>query len=298
MSRPAVSVVVPFAGPPGAELAAVRLLASLHLGPEDERILADNSGRGLVAPAGIRVVVAAAERSPAHARNRGAALARGEWVLFLDADTVAPPDLVERFFTGPIDPDVGALTGNVTGLVARPTLAARFGAHANFLDAGLHLAHPYRPRAAAANLLVRRRAFLAVGGFCEGVAAAEDTDFSWRLQAAGWRLGFRPEATVGHHYRESLRELRRQWRAYAAGARWLEQRWPGYHPDPALAHLGRVLGARLRRSGAVSAPLRRHAADGRPPLRRSERVAFLAIQLLLAVEEQVGLRRSNDLPPR
>ena len=297
MSRPAVAVVVPFAGPEGAETAALALLGSLRLGPGDERILADNSGRGLVGPEGIRVVAAEGERSPAHARNRGAAEASAEWVLFLDADTVAPPDLVERFFAAPIGAQVGAITGQVTGLVAAPTLAARFGAHANFLDARLHLAHPYRPRAAAANLLVRREAFLAVGGFCEGVAAAEDTDFSWRLQEAGWRLELAPEAAVGHHYRESLRDLRRQWRAYAAGARWLEQRWPGYHPDPAFAHLGRVLAARLARRGSGAAALRRHVPEaGRPPLPRSDRVAFLAIQLLLAVEEQIGLRHSNELP--
>ena len=49
------------------------------------------------------------------------------------------------------------------------------------------------PRAAAANLIVRRAAFEAVGGFYEGVRAAEDTDFSWRLQQAGWRLELRPE---------------------------------------------------------------------------------------------------------
>ena len=112
----------------------------------------------------------------------------------------------------------------------RPGFAARYGAHKNFLDAGAHLAHPFMPRAAAANLLVRRAAFDAVGGFFEGLRAAEDTDFSWRLQRAGWTLVGRPAAAVEHRYRDSLPALRRQWRGYAAGRAWLGRRYDGFEP--------------------------------------------------------------------
>ena len=91
------------------------------------------------------------------------------------------------------------------------------------------------PRAVAANLLVRREAFEAVGGFYEGVRAAEDTDFSWRLQRAGWRLEGRPQARVEHRYRTTVRALRRQWRGYAAGRAWLGRRYDGFEPEPALS---------------------------------------------------------------
>ena len=54
--------------------------------------------------------------------------------------------------------------------------------------------------------------FIAGQDFYEGVRAGEDTDFSWRIQAAGWRLELRSEASVEHRYRTTLKDLRSQWR--------------------------------------------------------------------------------------
>src|SRR5205823_3987580 len=170
-----------------------------------------------------------------------------------------------------------------------------------FLSQRQHLAHPYRPRAAAANLLVRRAAFEQVGGFYEGLRAAEDTDFTWRLQQAGWGLEFRPEAWVEHRYRTSLIELRRQWRGYAAGRAWLGRRYDGFTPEPAVL---RALG-RMRLGRSVRRPARSHStklprvsghgprAGGLPGAHRIERGKYLAIDALLALEELAGLALSN-----
>ena len=148
------------------------------------------------------MVRAGGEQSPAHARNTGAAAARCPWLLFLDADCEPEPGLLAAYFAAEVADDVGALAGEIAGGVHDgDSLAARYGAARGFLGLGVHLAHPYLPRAAAANLLVRREAFAAIGGFHEGVRAAEDTDFSWRLQRAGWRLAPCPGARVRHRYR-------------------------------------------------------------------------------------------------
>jgi GT2 family glycosyltransferase len=296
IKRPAVSVVMPFAGERGEASEAAATLRSLKRGPDDEFILADNSGTaGELAE--VTVVAAAGERSPAHARNSGAAAATGEWILFIDADCRPRPELIEEYFAQPIGRDVGALAGEVLGIAqaggaddpSQPPLAARYGAAKSFLSQRQHLAHPYLPRAVAANLLVRRAAFEQVGGFYEGLRAAEDTDFTWRLQRAGWRIELRPHAWVEHRYRTTLSELRRQWRGYAAGRAWLARRYDGFAPESTFS---RALGRARRRAGADRTP---HGQRQPSPVRlgRAERGKYLAIDAFLALEELAGFMLSN-----
>ena len=121
--------------------------------------------------------------------------------MFLDADVIAPAELLDSFFAEPIGERVGAMTGDIAGIPDTRTLAARYGTARNFLGQRSHVNNPLRPRASSANLLVRRAAFEQVGGYTEGIWAAEDTDFTWRLQAAGWTLGFNDRAVVQHAYR-------------------------------------------------------------------------------------------------
>ena len=146
--------------------------------------------------------------------------------------------------------------------------------------------------------MVRRVAFERVGGFYEGVRAAEDTDFSWRLQRAGWRLELRPEASVEHQYRATLHELRVQWRGYAAGRAWLRRRYQGFEPEPAVRRgMSRAWGlVRRNGSGAVTrdgrrAPARRSIPD--PQSGRLDRAQYLALDALLAVDELAGFMLSN-----
>lgn len=293
MTRPTVSVVMPFAGSAGAAREALAALRALATRDGDELILADNSGLAPADPV-VRVIRAGAERSPAHARNFGAEHATGDWILFLDADCRAPGDLLDAYFAAPVAGDIGALAGEVAPAGDAATLAERYGAARSFLNQRAHLAHPYLPRAVAANLMVRREAFEQVGGFFEGVRAAEDTDFSWRLQRAGWHLELRPGATVQHRYRATLRELREQWRGYAAGRAWLRRRYDGFEPEPA-ARRGLARAWERGRRWGVSAPGGRQPIrpDRHPEIPRLERARYLAVDALLGMEELAGLALSN-----
>ncbi len=308
MNRPTVSVVMPFAGDLAAAQAAVATLVALETQPGDELILSDNSD--VVRDAsGVTVVSATAERSPAHARNAGAEQAQGEWILFLDVDCRAPGTLLGEYFAEPIADDIGALAGEVRPTLDGQTLVQRYGAARGFLNQRAHLQHAFKPRAAAANLMVRRSAFEQVGGFLEGLRAAEDTDLSWRLQEAGWRLELRPEAWVEHRYRTTLSDLRRQWRGYAAGRAWLARRYEGFEPRSGLRRAAQRLSGRGPRRDlqphlprvrppAPHDPAELSSADSAPQPStpgpsRVERACRVALDGVLGFEELAGLALSN-----
>ena len=60
-------------------------------------------------------------------------------------------------------------------------------------------------------------AFDVVGGFDESFAAGEDIDFTWRLNDAGYRLRWVPNAVVEHEWGDTRRQMRR---SFSYGAAW------------------------------------------------------------------------------
>jgi colanic acid/amylovoran biosynthesis glycosyltransferase len=241
MERPAVSVIVPFGGGASEVEEMLHSLRSLRLGPGDEALVADNTPGGLVAAErGIGVVRATDERSSYHARNAAAEAARNPWLLFLDADCRPPADLLGRYFSEPVEKRCGALVGEVDGMRSQHSLVARYARSRGHLRQAIHLQFPFRPFGITANLMVRRAAWAGLGGFQEGVRSGADAEFSWRLQDAGWKLVYRPAATVEHRHRETVPQLARRAARLAAGRAWLNRRYPGSHPRPRLLRrLGR-----------------------------------------------------------
>jgi GT2 family glycosyltransferase len=232
VSRPHVSVVVPFGGRPADAHGVLSHPASLRLREGDELIVADNSDEGAAGVAlnlagPVRVVRASRERSAYHARNAGAAVARNEWLLFMDADCVASPQLLDAFFTRRIPDRSGAVAGQILGHPDQRSLAARYARSRHLFDHSQGLIRAEDGSAAAGNLLVRRAAFDEVGGFTEGIRSGGDIDLCRRLRLAGWGLDFRPDALVRHRHRDAVWSLMGAVARYGAGARWLNDRYPG-----------------------------------------------------------------------
>ena len=153
----------------------------------------------------LRWVDASARGGPAAARNIGASHATGDLLLFCDADDEVAPGWLAACVSAleTADAAVGSfdferLNGGGTG----PTTSYSTD-HFKFLPAGL-----------GANLAVRRAAFLALGGFDEGMRAGEDIDFCWRLQLAGRSLATVPEAVVAKRERPDHGARRHQQLTY------------------------------------------------------------------------------------
>lgn len=217
VSRPGVSVVVPFLGDADEARALLDTLATLRTAPGDELIVADNTPDGVVAATaakdgGVTVVSAADRRSASHARNLGAAVASGEWLLFIDADCDPPEDLIDAYFTDPPPEGCGIVAGEIEGVPDQPAFLARWARSRRGPWVSHHLDFGPHPAGVTANLLVRRSAFEQLGGF--RIGGGGDLDLSWRAQDAGWGFAYRPEVIIRHRDRETLRELASQAVAY------------------------------------------------------------------------------------
>jgi len=218
--RPSVTVIVPFAGS-DAELE--RCSASMAGVGAEQLLIEDNRSAG---PA-----------SSYHARAVAARRATGDWLVFLDADTVPQPGLLDAYFDPPPGEQTAVLAGGIEDWVEEDTAIARYIAARRKLDQATTLAHPYRPYAQTANCAVRRAAFEAVGGFAGPVRSGGDADLCWRLQDAGWELEPRPAAGVRHRNRATLGALLTQLHRHGSGMQWLDRRYPGSFPLPAPREL-------------------------------------------------------------
>lgn len=202
-----VTVIVPF----HRNLAqlAQSLSAIRQSVPDAELIVAADGAvddcQALAAEHRARVVVVPGPSGPAVARNRAAAVASGDVLVFVDADVVPAPDAIP----------------GMCGLLDRePRLAGVFGAYdhhpsaPNFMSQFKNLSHTYvheigNPDAKTfwAGLgAVRRAAFQAVGGYDERFRrpSVEDIELGYRLVGAGYPLRLDPTFRGTHLKRWTL----------------------------------------------------------------------------------------------
>lgn len=246
--RPPIGLIIPFYGS-HADAGALRAsLGRLEIRETDEILVADNTEDGRFGPseAGVTVVRAPLERSSYYARNVGAAASASTWLLFVDSDTRPPTDLLDLYFSPQPTSSVGIVAGGVRASPDQRGFVPRYAASRRHIDPSHYREMPGRRGAGiTANLLVRREAWAAVGGFQEGIRSGGDLEFCWRVQDAGWLLEHRPEAWLHHDHVEDLRRLVRKTARHASGGGWVNERYPGAFRRP------RILGGLLRAAAGV-----------------------------------------------
>ncbi|MBE2286299.1 MAG: glycosyltransferase [Prosthecobacter sp.] len=164
---------------------------------------------------------------PAANRNRGAVVARGEWLIFLDDDLLPEPGLVPAYLAAmrPASASLCVLEGATRRDPQPPSLLWEA---------------PQKLRAltylsCSCNFAIRSATYRLMEGFDEryrGGVYAEDTDLSARLTRAGYEVQFVPDAKAVHPLRPvpDVAKLARRWEgkvifAFDQGASGLTVAW-------------------------------------------------------------------------
>lgn len=214
------------------EVVAARLQA-LVLAPADSVTIADNRRHAVDSTRGrVRILGAGGVQTSYYARNRGVEAGTADWIVFLDADVLAPVDLLDRYLLAVADDTTGVLAGAVIDEEppAGAAPAPRYAWLKSSMSQEITLADDDWAFAQTANAAIRRQAFEQVGGFEERIRSGGDADLCFRIRAAGWGLERRAQAAVVHRNRQTIPRMLAQRARHGAGANWLAQRWPGALP--------------------------------------------------------------------
>lgn len=161
----------------------------------------------------LHVVDSSARPGRSYACNVGVGAARGESVVFVDADDEVAPGYVSAMLAALSEAEFVAARLDCVSL--NPGWPA--GSRKPFQTDGLLDVFGFLPFAVGCSLGMSRRAFDLVGGFTHDVPFAEDVELCWRLQLAGVPLVFVPDAVLRYRYRDTLRGLYEQTRGYGRG---------------------------------------------------------------------------------
>lgn len=159
-------------------------------------------------------------------RNFGLAQVQGEYVIFLDNDTVVDPYWIEGFFEAfDSDERIGLAQSKILNMVQRNKfdhagdyltsfgfLAERSGGG---IDSGQFNKVDNIFNAKGAAFMVKRSIFAEVGIFDDGFFMyLEETDFCWRVWLAGYRVVFAPRSVVWHAFATPLKDEKKYYSNY------------------------------------------------------------------------------------
>jgi hypothetical protein len=173
-------------------------------------------------------------------RNTAVAAARGEFVIFLDDDNIATPDMVERYVRAALNTGADIVTCQVNTFVGEgpgPAVAPTGGwlPTRDWIPLGGPVAAGLLKNCFGdAGFMVRRADFLAWGGMSTDRCGFEDWEFLLRAALNGRRIVCVPD--VLFHYRVSPQSMLRGMSssdAYRSHAR-VARVWEGEANGPAL----------------------------------------------------------------
>lgn len=209
---PRYSVIVPAYQAAATLPACLAALAKQSVAPDAYEVIVVDDGSAdetasVARAAGVTTIVQP-HAGAATARNRGAAEARGDLLLFTDADCAPVEGWIETIVAPFGDPEIAGAKG--TYLSRQRSIVARFtqleyedrydrmlgSERIDFID--------------TYSAAYRRDIFLANDGFDSRFLINEDQEFAFRLAEKGYKLVFAPAAQVVHQHNRTLAQYIRR----------------------------------------------------------------------------------------
>ena len=174
----------------------------------------------------LRIIENPGSVGPAVGRNRGAKLAKGKYLIFLDNDTQAERNFIlELTKVLEADNSIGAAQAKLLrmGTDNLYDCAGDYLGPLGFLiersrgakDKGQfdHICDILSAKSAAS--IIKKELFDKIGGFDEDYYMyLEETDLSWRVWLAGFRVVFIPGAKVYHAFNTARKDFKRYYPKY------------------------------------------------------------------------------------
>jgi glycosyltransferase involved in cell wall biosynthesis len=148
-----------------------------------------------------------------HQRNVGVRAAEGDIIVFTDAGCLPDDKWLEKLLT-PLRQGENAVAGTSKGISGVLTFPTAHVGRVEQPGGGSYLVE-----CPTLNFGFRRAVFDRLDGFDEGFTYGSDVDFTWRLNDAGYRVLYVPEACLRHDYGLARRQNRRSYLYGKARAR-------------------------------------------------------------------------------
>jgi cellulose synthase/poly-beta-1,6-N-acetylglucosamine synthase-like glycosyltransferase len=235
--RPQVSVIIPiFNGQDDLPDLETCLLQQTFPADQVEYLLVDNNSQDETLPR-LRaladralqqqiLVIPLTERdiqSSYAARNRGIRAAKGDILVFTDADCRPDAEWLVRLVQPFEHANVGIVVGEIKALPGDSWLE-HYAERREILSQKFTMAHSFYPYGQTANLAIRRVALVKSGLFRPYLTTGGDADLCWRIQMSGdWQVHFAEEAIIRHRHRSTLKALQSQWQRYGRSNRYLHE---------------------------------------------------------------------------
>lgn len=154
-------------------------------------------------------------KGPAAARNLGVKKSKGNIIVFIDADCVAPKNWLKSLLKPFSSKNVIAVAGTYKTKNKESSIA-------RFVGYEIEQRHEKMKKfrnidfVATYNCAYRKKIFIKLGGFNEKFTQAEDVDLSFRIVKKGYKIRYQPSAYVYHYHPDTLIKYLKQkfWRGY------------------------------------------------------------------------------------